>query len=187
MKHWNSFVPHQSKLLARWERCRKKQDGVPETQLKAARNAINQRFHVCFTEEKLFLVHSAAEPGLSYQSLFPDRHPAVRRVPVDPNFFHMIMMETVEPSGAINEADFVFLAVSTPVSCYSSVSELFRQFSWPQESHFCSDALHKGKGSGQNRNYFLAICEKKNLPCEVFSGAQWGKKYILGSWCDAFL
>lgn len=36
---------------------------VRTTHKKAGQGFQKQRFHVCFTEEKLSLVHSAAEPG----------------------------------------------------------------------------------------------------------------------------
>ncbi len=67
--------------------------------------------------------------------------PALGRVLVVPNVFHLRIMEDTVLLGTLSAAEFFVVTLARSVPCHNSVSELFRQFLWPHDSHLLWHAL----------------------------------------------
>ncbi len=66
---------------------------------------------------------------------------ALGRVLVVPNVFHLRIMEATVLLGTLSAAEFFLVTLARSVPCHNSVSELFRQFLWPHDSHLLWHAL----------------------------------------------
>ncbi len=67
--------------------------------------------------------------------------PALGRVLVVPNIFHLRIMEATVLLGSLSCSRIFFVTLARSVPCHNSVSELFRQFLWPRDSHLLWHAL----------------------------------------------
>ncbi len=73
-------------------------------------------------------------------SVWPDGQ-ALGRVLVVPNVFHLRIMEATVLLGTLKCSRILFVTLARSVPCHNSVSELFRQFLWPHDSHLLWHAL----------------------------------------------
>ncbi len=67
--------------------------------------------------------------------------PALGRVLVVPNVFHLRIMEAHCALRNLKCSRIFFVTLARSVPCHNSVSELFRQFLWPHDSHLLWHAL----------------------------------------------
>ncbi len=85
----------------------------------------------------LYLSHQGSSPPIAQLA----GRPALGRVLVVPNVFHLRIMEATVLLGTLSAAEFFFVTLARSVPCHNYVSELFRQFLWPHDSHLLWHAL----------------------------------------------